>query len=69
MKTIFLLRHAKSSWKHPELSDPDRPLNKRGKRQAPEMGTRIHTENLTPDQLTGQTRMQNGGGGGPKLRL
>jgi len=30
MKTMLLLRHAKSSWKHPELADHDRPLNKRG---------------------------------------
>jgi phosphohistidine phosphatase len=51
MKTIFLLRHAKSSWNHPELNDCDRPLNKRGKRQAPEMGKLIHTENLTPDLI------------------
>ena len=55
MKTIFLLRHAKSSWKHPELRDHDRPLNKRGKRQAPEMGTRIHDEDLTPDLILSST--------------
>lgn len=34
MKTLFLLRHAKSSWKNPSLSDYDRPLNKRGKNDA-----------------------------------
>lgn len=32
MKTIHLIRHAKSSWDHPDLSDVDRPLNKRGAR-------------------------------------
>lgn len=31
MKNLFLIRHAKSSWKNPHLSDFDRPLNKRGK--------------------------------------
>lgn len=31
MKTIHLIRHAKSSWSHPELSDIERPLNKRGR--------------------------------------
>ena len=32
MKTIHLIRHAKSSWSHPQLSDVDRPLNNRGQR-------------------------------------
>lgn len=31
MKTLYLMRHAKSSWKNPELEDHKRPLNKRGK--------------------------------------
>ena len=38
MKTLHLLRHAKSSWDQPQLSDRDRGLNKRGKRDAPRMG-------------------------------
>lgn len=41
MKTLYLIRHAKSSWKDPELQDFERPLNKRGKRDAPEMGQRL----------------------------
>lgn len=41
MKTLYLVRHAKSSWKHPELSDIDRPLNKRGKNNAPLMAERL----------------------------
>ena len=40
-KTLFLVRHAKSSWKDPDLADHDRPLNKRGKRDAPEMAGRV----------------------------
>lgn len=51
MRTILLLRHAKSSWNHPELDDLDRPLNKRGKRQAPEMGKLVYTQELTPDLI------------------
>lgn len=38
MKTLHLLRHAKSSWDDPGLSDRDRALNKRGKRDAARMG-------------------------------
>ncbi|NUM50172.1 MAG: histidine phosphatase family protein [Flavobacteriales bacterium] len=34
MKTIFLLRHAKSDWSNNELLDYDRPLNKRGQKDA-----------------------------------
>lgn len=41
MKFLTLLRHAKSSWKDLSLPDVDRPLNKRGKRNAPEMGGRF----------------------------
>lgn len=38
MKYLYLIRHAKSSWSDPRLSDFDRPLNKRGKKDAPFMG-------------------------------
>lgn len=41
MKTIFLNRHAKSAWDNPELSDFDRPLNARGKSDAPMMAARL----------------------------
>jgi len=41
MKTLILIRHAKSSWKDPTLDDHDRPLNKRGLRDAPTMGRRL----------------------------
>jgi len=37
MKKLFVIRHAKSSWDHPGLSDKDRPLNTRGLRDAPVM--------------------------------
>jgi phosphohistidine phosphatase len=41
MKTLFINRHAKSSWSHEGLSDFERPLNKRGKNDAPIMGKRL----------------------------
>lgn len=51
MKTLLLLRHAKSSWKDSEIDDHDRPLNKRGKRDAPRMGQLLKEENLLPDLI------------------
>ncbi|WP_455384947.1 SixA phosphatase family protein [Acidihalobacter prosperus] len=50
MKTLTLLRHAKSSWKHPELGDFDRPLNKRGLHDAPAMGKRLARRESRPDR-------------------
>ncbi|HKY61276.1 MAG TPA: histidine phosphatase family protein [Gemmatimonadota bacterium] len=41
MKTLVLVRHAKSSWKDDSIADRDRPLNKRGKRDAPVMARRL----------------------------
>ena len=51
MKTLLLLRHAKSSWKHPALADHDRPLNKRGKRTAPRVSALLQDEDLIPDLM------------------
>jgi len=49
MKTIILVRHAKSSWKDLSLDDFDRPLNKRGKRNAPFMGEKLQEKQIMPD--------------------
>ena len=49
MKTLYLNRHAKSSWNNPSLSDFDRPLNKRGKRDAPYMGNILSQKVAAPD--------------------
>jgi phosphohistidine phosphatase len=49
MKTLYLVRHAKSSWKFPNLDDFDRPLNKRGKRDAPVMGKFLKERKILPD--------------------
>lgn len=51
MKTLLVLRHAKSSWNYPELSDYDRPLNARGKRDAPRMGKFLQEQGLIPDRI------------------
>jgi phosphohistidine phosphatase len=55
MKTLLLLRHAKSSWKDPDLSDHDRPLNKRGQSDAPRMGKLLKDEELIPDLIMSST--------------
>ena len=51
MKTLFLVRHAKSSRDDPSLSDRDRPLNDRGKHDAAMMGTRLAKRDVKPDLL------------------
>ena len=51
MKTIILVRHAKSSWKDLSLEDFDRPLNKRGKRNAPFMGEKLKARHIMPDLI------------------
>ncbi|HCS20682.1 MAG TPA: hypothetical protein DIW47_09015 [Bacteroidetes bacterium] len=51
MKSIYLLRHAKSSWKDAELSDIDRPLNKRGKSDAPMMGRYFSKKHIHPQLI------------------
>lgn len=51
MKTIILVRHAKSSWKDFSLDDFDRPLNKRGKKNAPFMGKKLKERKIVPDLI------------------
>ncbi|MBL6445455.1 histidine phosphatase family protein [Fulvivirga sp. 29W222] len=51
MKTLYIVRHAKSSWDHPQLSDKDRPLSKRGERDAPKMGQRLYNRGISPDLI------------------
>jgi phosphohistidine phosphatase len=50
-KILYLVRHAKSSWSDPSLSDRERPLNKRGRRSAPEMGRRMELHGHRPDLI------------------
>ena len=51
MKTLTLVRHAKSSWKDTTLADHDRPLNKRGERDAPFMAGRIDAAGIRPSLI------------------
>lgn len=51
MKTLLVMRHAKSSWGNANLSDHQRPLNERGHRDAPRMGKLLEMEDLTPDLI------------------
>lgn len=51
MKTIFLVRHAKSSWDDAALPDRDRPLAERGERDAPEMARRLAKRGVEPDLI------------------
>jgi phosphohistidine phosphatase len=51
MKTLLLMRHAKSSWKNKELSDEERPLNKRGIKDAPRMGALLREKELIPEKI------------------
>jgi len=51
MKTLLVLRHAKSSWNDPALDDHERPLNKRGRRDAPRMGELVREYRLIPDVI------------------
>lgn len=48
MLTLYLVRHAKSSWAEPGISDKDRPLNKRGKHDAPKMGSLLYAKGAKP---------------------
>ncbi len=51
MKTVYLIRHAKSSWEDMQLSDVERPLNKRGFRDAPFMAKVFQAKEKTPNLL------------------
>ncbi|MDJ0832511.1 MAG: phosphohistidine phosphatase SixA [Gammaproteobacteria bacterium] len=51
MKTLYLVRHAKSSWDDITLADSDRPLNKRGLNNAPDMGQRLARKGIQLDQI------------------
>ncbi len=51
MKQLLIVRHAKSSWDDASLRDFDRPLNKRGRRDLPDMGQRLSEKALKPDLI------------------
>lgn len=58
MKSLLLLRHAKSSWATPDLDDFDRPLNGRGEKAAPRMASYMRSQGLTPDLVLCSTAVR-----------
>lgn len=50
-KTLFLVRHAKSSWDDPSVKDFDRPLNERGEKDAPAMANKLREKKIKIDAL------------------
>jgi phosphohistidine phosphatase len=50
-KALLILRHAKSSWKNKKVDDHDRPLNKRGRKEAIKMGEHLKKTNILPDTI------------------
>ena len=55
MKTLLILRHAKSDWGNSQLSDHDRPLNDRGKDDAPRMGIWLKQKKMVPELIISST--------------
>jgi phosphohistidine phosphatase len=51
MRQLLILRHAKSSWANSSLDDWHRPLNERGRRDAPRVGEWLRTQSLVPDLI------------------
>ncbi|RLK48893.1 SixA phosphatase family protein [Microbacterium telephonicum] len=58
MRTLVLIRHAKSDWGDPGLADHDRPLNERGTRDAPAMARRLAESGIRPDVLLSSTAVR-----------
>lgn len=58
MRHLTLIRHAKSSWKDPGTSDFDRPLNKRGERDAPRMGERLARGGEPPELIVSSSAVR-----------
>lgn len=58
MKTVYFIRHAKSSWSDMSLRDHDRPLNKRGKRDAPFMSEKLKALGAEPDAIITSTALR-----------
>ena len=55
MKTLYILRHAKSAWDNPGLADHDRPLNSRGKSDLPKMGQHLKRLGVNPELIISST--------------
>ena len=58
MKTLLILRHAKSDWSNSQLSDHDRPLNGRGQYDAPRMGAWLKQQAMVPELIISSTAVR-----------
>ena len=58
MKNLLLMRHAKSSWKNVSIPDHQRPLNKRGKGDAPRMGKHLQSQDIPLDAILCSTALR-----------
>ena len=58
MKTLLLMRHAKSSWNDERLADHDRPLNRRGLKASKRMGQLLRDKNLVPDLILSSSALR-----------
>jgi phosphohistidine phosphatase len=58
MKTLLLMRHAKSSWKNEKLPDKERPLNRRGEKDAPKMSELLCEKELDPQVILTSTALR-----------
>lgn len=58
VKRLLLMRHAKSSWKEPEIPDHERPLKKKGQKTAEKMGKMLRSKKLVPDLIISSTAVR-----------
>src|SRR3954454_20914455 len=58
MKTLIIVRHAKSSWSDSDKDDHDRPLNSRGKKDAPEMAKRLRKRDIKVDLFVSSSALR-----------
>lgn len=58
MKNLLLMRHAKSSWKDEKLEDQERPLKKRGKKDAKLIAKKLKKHDLVPDLILSSTAVR-----------
>jgi phosphohistidine phosphatase len=58
MKTLYIVRHAKSSWEHPHLSDHDRPLLSKGKKRTKLIGQFLAQNKITIDKMVSSSAVR-----------
>jgi len=58
MRRLLLMRHAKSSWNDSNLPDHERPLKKKGKKDAERMGKLLKSKDLEPDLIMSSTALR-----------